>query len=154
MAETITQGLGAYVIESDDTVTSMGCLFEADKISAPRSDIDTTGLCATSSKSYIAGLKDPGDTTWTLKYVKGDTAGAKLQALWDSGDIATFAVGLSESTDAPTSTSGTITWPTTRTWVYFKGYVKDVPFTTEKDGIVTCEVSIKMAEAHTIKEAA
>lgn len=149
--ETKTQGLNAYIIESDDTVTDMGCLFEVDDISSERDDIDTTGLCQTDSKTYIAGLKDPGDTSWTLKYVKGGEAASKVKDLWDSGDIATFAVGLSQSADAPTIASGTITWPSSRTFIHFDGYVSDMPFSFEKEGIVTSEVAIKLTKAHDIE---
>ena len=151
MAEVLTQGLSAYIIDTTaNTVTDLGCLFDADKISAPRSDIDTTGLCATDSKTYIAGLKDPGETTWTFKYDDTSSTGlTAIETLYDSGDKTTFAVGLSGSTDAPTVATGTITWPAGREFISFIGYVKDVSTVFEKDGIVTAEAVIKMASAHT-----
>lgn len=152
MAEVLTQGLSAYTINTEgNTVTNMGCLFDMDKISAPRGEIDTTGLCNTTSKTSTLSLPEPGEVTWTLMIDNENSDPFyKAISLFRTGGERVFAIGLSGSTVAPTVSGGAITWPPGRTFIHWPGQVKDASILTEKDGLVTVEMVIKMNGIYTV----
>lgn len=155
MAEILTQGLNAWIINKEENlVHDMGCLFDIDNGSAPRSKIDVTGLCATVSKKYIGGLKDPGESTWTIKI--DDTASDPFfnsLGFYEGGTTLTFVIGLAGGSVAPTVAAGVITYPSGRTFIHFTGFVSDFKVVFEKDNIVTVDIVIQQGEAASIASA-
>lgn len=152
MAEILTQGLNAWIINTEENfVKDMGCLFDIDNGSAPRSKIDVTGLCATDSKKYTGGLKDPGESTWTIKMDDTDSDPFfDSLGFYDDGTNLTFVIGLAGETVAPTVSGGVITYPSGRTFIHFIGYISDFKIVLEKDNIVTVEIVIQQGESESV----
>jgi hypothetical protein len=88
--------------------------------------IETTDLDSVEHE-FIAGLPNPGALSVPINFDLGVRVHRDLLALYQAGTSVKWVVGLSDGTAPPTSAGGTITYPTTRSYRTFTGYIADFP---------------------------
>lgn len=132
--------------------------FEFIKLGCPRgitggggakSKIDDTCLDSVQMESS-PGMADPGALSVELNFDPAKVSHRELLESFATDDLTTFVIGFSGSTSPPTvDTAGTITFPTSRTYLEFRGYVADFPFDFALNANVKSTVSIQRSGAFT-----
>lgn len=111
---------------------------------AAREQLDVTCLGDTARK-YKAGLGNPATATFSVFFDTSSESHVLIEDLLLSGETTTWIVGLGDGTAAPTvDSAGVVTFPTTRSYYLFEGYVSDGPLTLEIAAENTVEFSIQM----------
>lgn len=121
-----TQGTELFYQSNATTMVRVGGLTGVTGTGGARSQIDKSDLSSTEME-YFAGLANPGSVATPLNFDPSNQVHQDLLALFQSGESVIWVVGLSDGTAPPTSASGVITYPTTRTYRTFLGYVADFP---------------------------
>ena len=149
----ITQGTKIYFIDTDssDTVVQITGVTTFNPGGNPADQIETTDLAAT-VRTYLAGLRTPGQASMTINADPTDTSHITLHGHAEANPqpVLKFAIGWSDGTANPTADSaGDWVLPSTRTWLTFEGYVADFPFDFASNSEVTTGVSIQRSGAAT-----
>ena len=99
------------------------------------------------TKTFIAGLKTPGQVTFEINTDPRSEAHRLLFALSEADDMPnkTFLLGWSDGKSLPTVAGETATIPTDRTWLEFDGYISDFPFDFATNSIVKSSISIQVS---------
>lgn len=121
-----TQGTEIWYQKDADTVVKVGKVTGVTGTGGANSQIDITDLDSTEME-YLAGLPNPGALSVPLNFDPSITAHQELYALWQSGATVKWIIGLSDGTAAPTVASDVFTWPDTRSYLEFDGYIADFP---------------------------
>lgn len=121
-----TQGTELFYVKDPSTIVKVGKLTGVTGTGGGNSQIDTTDLDSTENE-YMAGLPNPGSVATPLNFDPNVQAHRDLYDLWVSGATKQWLIGLSDGTAPPTITTGTITYPTTRSYLSFNGYISDFP---------------------------
>ncbi len=121
-----TQGTEIWYLAGASSVVKVGKVTSVTGTGGANDQIETTDLDST-EKEYIAGLPTPGAASVPLNFDPAIDAHQDLYALWQSGEKKTWIIGLADGTAPPTATGGVITYPTTRTYFSFEGYISDFP---------------------------
>lgn len=112
---------------------------------AAKEQLDVTCLGDT-ARRYKAGLGNPATVTFSVFFDTSDASHVLLEDLLLSGETTTFVVGLGNGTAEPTiDTSGVLTFPTTRSYYMFDGYVSDGPLDIQIAAENTVEFSVQMS---------
>jgi len=143
-----TQGTKLYAIGASDTLLSI-CATNISVGSASSSEIDTTTLCS-STKTYLSGVQESPEVTFTILFDPTSAAHAALLALKKSSTSLKFAIGLSDGTADPTVTTGDFTLPTTRSWIAFDGFIKDFPLDFQGDSVINSQLTVKASGDFTL----
>jgi hypothetical protein len=139
-----TQGTNLYLIDGS-SVLNAGCVTSISGITAARDQIEVTCL-DDDARHYVAGLVTPGAASFTINFDPSDSTHQNLHDLYVSGERVKWALGWSESDDAPTiNTDGTFDYPTTRSFLEFDGYISDFPFEFGLSDVVKSTVAIQMS---------
>lgn len=142
----LAQGTQIYFIDPDTlAVTEVICATAFNPGGAPADQLETTCLADT-ARTYLPGLRTPGQASMTLNADPANASHLRLHALSqvDPSPTIKWAVGWSDGTAAPTADSaGDFVLPTTRTWFVFEGYVSDFPFDFANNSVVTTSMSIQ-----------
>lgn len=140
-----TAGTRLYYIDGTDGVRTVGCVTSISGVSAARDQIEITCL-EDLARSYEAGMVTPGAVTFGVNFDPSDDSHVALHDLYVSGESVQWAIGWSESDDAPVlDTDGEFSYPTTRTFLEFDGYISDLPFEFALSAVVTSSISIQMS---------
>ena len=137
-----TQGTELFYVKSPTSIVKIGRLTGVTGTGGANSQIDKTDLDSTENE-YIAGLPNPGAVSVPINFTPSLLAHQELYALWQSGASTSFIVGLSDGTALPTIATGTVTYPATRTFFDFNGYIADFP--------IDAAVNSKLETAMTIQ---
>ena len=143
-----TQGTELFYQSDDDTITKIGKITGVTGTGGANDQIEITDLDSV-EKEYLAGLPNPGAASVPLNFDPSNATHQALYALWQSGATVRFIVGLSDGTDVPTSTGGTVSYPTTRTYFDFQGYIADFPIDSAVNSKVETAMSIQRTGAKT-----
>jgi len=113
----------------------------------PADQIETTCLDA-SVRSYLRGLRTPGQASMTLNADPRNASHVRLHALSEDDTIENimWAVGWSDGKDIPPTLNlaeDDFELPDTRTWFTFEGYVSDFPFDFAANTVVTTAATIQ-----------
>ncbi|WP_085696274.1 phage tail tube protein [Pseudomonas sp. B26(2017)] len=113
----------------------------------PADQIETTCLSA-AIRTYLRGLRTPGQASLTLNADPRNASHVRLHQLSEDDDIEniSWAVGWSDGRDIPptVNTAGDdFELPKTRTWFIFDGYVSDFPFDFTANAVVTTAATIQ-----------
>lgn len=118
---------------------------------AAREQLDVTCLGDT-ERRYKRGLGNPSTVTFSVFFDTSDVSHVLLEDMLLSNDTTgeqentTFIVGLGDGVSVPTAdTSGDLTFPTTRSFYTFEGYVSDGPLDIQIAAENTVEFSIQMS---------
>jgi hypothetical protein len=125
-------------------LVKVGCPKGIGPIGGSKSQIDETCLDDI-EKQFGPGMASPGAITVPLDFDDSKVSHQQIVAM-DLDDLkTTWVVGFSNGIAPPVIDSGTgvITWPSTRTYVEFQGYVADAPLDFQIDKNVGMAVSIQ-----------
>lgn len=112
---------------------------------AAKEQLDITCLGDTARK-YKAGLGNPSTVSFSVFFDTSETSHVLLEDLLLSGESTHFVVALSDGTAIPTlDSSGDITFPTTRSFYSFEGYISDGPIDIQIASENTVQFSIQMS---------
>lgn len=148
-----SQGTMVYFVNPEDTlptVIKMKCPTGVSGMGGAKDQIDDTCLEATVDRSFTAGLGNPGQVS--IPFIL-DTADASHQDLFDlkeAGDTLLWLVGLSDGTSAPTWATDTLTPPTDRSSIGFKGYIADVNIDIQSNDVVRGTLTVQRSGAVTL----
>lgn len=110
---------------------------------APKND---TTCLDDDEMSSQPGMPDPAALTVPIQFTPGDLTHRALLDLYDTQTTTNWVIGWSDgpkTTLATNNSAGVITYPTTRTFTSFDGYVADAPLDFPLGGIVESQVSIQ-----------
>jgi len=148
----LTQGTQVYFIDPDtDTLTEVTCALSFNPGGAPVDQIETTCLTAT-AKTYLPGLRSPGQATMEINADPTKTDHLRLFALANSGTTAfPWAIAWSDGTSDPSvDSSGEFDVSldsngdsTLRSFVLFNAYVSDFPFDFAINSVVKATVTLQ-----------
>ncbi|KGP00572.1 phage major tail protein [Alcaligenes faecalis] len=149
----LTQGTQIYVLAptvadpSTFEVLEIECATAFTPGGNPADQIEDTCLSDT-VRSYLRGLRTPGQASLTLNADPRNESHIRLHQLSEDDDIENlaWAVGWSDGKNiAPTlNTAGDdFELPATRTWFLFRGYVSDFPFDFAANAVVTTAATIQ-----------
>jgi hypothetical protein len=125
-------------------LVKVGCPKGVGPIGGSKSQIDETCLDDI-EKQFGPGMASPGAISVPLDFDPTKVSHQQIVEM-DLDDLkTTWVVGMGDGTSAPTIDTGTgaITWPSTRTYVEFQGYVADVPLDFQIDKNVGSTVSVQ-----------
>ena len=132
MAKTIGYGTVLIVCSSDNTTENN--VIQVRSISGPGvsgNDVDTTTMDSSSNyRTFVSGLLDPGELTFSLAYDSTAASHALLAHLMGERHTGLFKV-------AAGSSSGTLT--------SFYGHIKGMSREIPMDDLITCDVTVKVS---------
>lgn len=101
--------------------------------------------------SYSAGMPNPGQVQMPINFDPSLESHRLLRSLYNSQDTVLWIVGDSDGKNIPPTVSGggTVTYPTTRTYHSFFGYVADAPLDFAINANVKSNISIQRSGAVT-----
>lgn len=142
----LAQGTKIYFIDpADDSVVAVDCATTFTPGGNPADQIETTCL-EDFDRSYLAGLRTPGQASMTVNADPANASHVRLHQLSEANpaDVLQWAVGWSDGTAVPTVDSqGDFSLPTSRTWFTFSGYISDFPFDFAANTVVTSAITIQ-----------
>ncbi|MCO7246360.1 phage tail tube protein [Halomonas sp. Mc5H-6] len=113
----------------------------------PADQIEDTDLEETNSRTYLRGLRTPGQASFTVNATPKEPSHIRLHEMaeGDEAEVVEWFVGWSDGTDLPTYDSQTdeVTLPTGRTWYRFAAYVSDFPFDFQTNALVATNCSLQ-----------
>lgn len=145
---TKTQGTELWYQSSDTVMTKVGRITGITGTGGASTSIDATTLDSVEMES-ISGLGQPGALSVPLNFDPANTVHQGLLALFSSGANVKWVIGLSNGTAPPTSSGGTITYPTTRSYITFTGYVADFPIDAALNSKYETTMSVQRSGAKT-----
>ncbi|EIT70005.1 MULTISPECIES: phage tail tube protein [Hydrocarboniphaga] len=122
----LTQGTELFYQSAPDTMTLVEEITGVTGTGGARSQIDVTNL-SSKEMEYKPGLAQPGAVSVPMNFDHSLPSHQALYALWESGARVKWVVGLSDGVAPPTSAAGVITFPTSRTYIEFTGFIADFP---------------------------
>lgn len=133
------------------SMVQVGCPTGITGLGGAASQVDDTCLDDEEMK-YKPGMPNPGQMTVNLNF---DPAVISHQELWDlfnSQEVVPWVVGWSDGKDIPPTVdmSGTITYPTTRTFTSFDGYIADLPLDFAINSLVKSTMQVQRSGPRTM----
>lgn len=140
----LTEAWFVYTNSNGYTMVKVGCPKGIGPVGGSKSQIDETCLDDT-EKQFGPGMASPGAISVPLDFDDSKVSHQDIVAMDISDLTTTWIVGMSDGTSPPTvsASTGVITWPSTRTYVEFQGYVADAPLDFQIDKNVGMTVSIQ-----------
>lgn len=163
-----TQGSDLYVLvpaegTGDASILRVNCVTDITGVGAGTADqVETTCLSELTDRTYVGGLSSPGQVTSSTNYDVNDASLDELQALRDSRANTQFYVGFSDGSvpgtdpDArprPVLTAGVVTFPATRSFVEFTGYVAEFGMDFAANNVVKSPITIQRSGSVTVHKA-
>jgi hypothetical protein len=145
MAKVLTQGTELFVLDetvSPSTVVQIGCPTNYNPGGSTRDQIDTTCLGDT-ERTYESGLGTPAQETIDIIFDPDDDSHRLLEAMQTSGDKAQFYAGLSDGTNSPTASGGSLIAATSRTGFVFEASVASVSYAAPVNEVWRATVTLQ-----------
>lgn len=133
-------------------IVQVGCPTGITGLGGAASQVDNTCL-DDDEMQYLPGMPNPGQMTVNLNF---DPSVISHQELWDLFNAQTtvpWVVGWSDGNDIPptvNSSTGIITYPSTRTYTSFDGYIADLPLDFAINSLVKSAMSVQRSGARTM----
>jgi Phage tail tube, TTP, lambda-like len=146
-----TKGTNVWFVFPDSNGSEMvllGCPKGVSGLSGSKSQIDETCLDS-QEMEFGPGMANPQAVTINVDLDWTKVSHRDLIYMDDNDIVTTFIIGFSDGTSAPTvvANTGVITYPNTRSFVSFQGYLADVPLDIAINANVTSAVSIQRSGA-------
>lgn len=153
-----TQGSDLYVLvpaegTGDPSILRVTCVTDVTGVGAGTADqVETTCLSELTDRTYVGGLASPGQVTSSTNFDVNDVSQDELQALRDSRAQTKFFVGFSdgslpgvdpEDRPRPAITAGVVTFPPTRSFVEFSGYVAEYGMDFAANSVVKSPITVQ-----------
>ena len=153
MNEIKTQGTELFLKDTRATaaaVVKFTCPTGITGLGGPKSEIETTCLDETVDQTFVGGLGNPGDVTVPFNLRTDSAIHQDLFDLLAAGTVMDWAIGLSDGTAAATLDSAEdFVLATTRSWIEFSGFIKDVNIDIAGNDVVKGTMLIKRSGAVT-----
>ncbi len=149
-----TKGTEVYFVFQNSNgynMIKLGCPKGVQGLGGAKSQIPETCLDSLEME-FGPGMATPGAITVNLDIDFTKVSHQDLIHMDDNDTITTFVVGLSDGIGIPptvNNTTGVVSYPTTRTYVSFIGYIADVPLDIQINANVASAVSIQRSGAKT-----
>lgn len=133
------ENLGAKIVLEIEGVTALN------PGGSPAEQIETTTVRDT-VRTYVKGLRTPGQATMTLQANPAEPSHVRLHELSEAdGDTTvTWLVAWPDGPGVPSlDVDGSLTLPTTRTFFEFDGWVTDFPFEHALNAVVMTNMTIQ-----------
>lgn len=132
------------------SVVKLGCPKGVQGLGGSKSQIDKTCLDS-QEMEFDPGMANPGALTIDLDFDPSKVSHQDLLYMDANDETVTWIIALSDGTAPPTVNSGTgvVTYPSTRSYISFLGYIADVPFDIAVNQNVKSNVSIQRTGAKT-----
>ena len=147
-----TKGTELYFLFTDSSGTSvvkLGCPKGIQGLGGSKSQIDTTCLDS-EEMEFSPGMGSPGAVTVNIDFDPTKISHRDLVEMDENDTITTWIIGLSDGTALPTvDSAGTVTYPATRTYIEFEGYIADLPLDFAVNQNVQSAASIQRSGAKT-----
>jgi hypothetical protein len=149
-----TKGTQMYVrIQNSNgySMVQVGCPTGITGLGGAASKIDDTCL-DDEEMQYEPGMPDPGQITVNLNFDPSKVSHQELWDLFNSQEKVPWAIGWPDGKDIPPTVdmSGTITYPSTRTFTSFDGYIADLPLDFAKNALVTSQMQVQRSGPRTM----
>ncbi len=149
-----TQGTEAWFVWNTSNgyqLVKVGCPTGLTGLGGGRPQIDVTCLDS-AEMEYEAGMANPTAITININF---DPAKISHQDLWDlfeDGTTVHWIVGRSDGTAPPTVNSGTgvVTYPTSRSYIDFQGYVSDFPLDAAINSVYKSAMQVQRSGTRTL----
>lgn len=155
MSTVKTQGTKLYFV---DTVTSsvgaiveLACPTGITGLGGAADQIETTCLNATTDRTYVRGLGNPGQVSVPFNLIPTDASHQVLFDLKEAGTVTSWLACLSDGTTAPTAldSNDRITPPAGRTSFGFDAYIADINIDIATNEIVRGTLTLQRSGAVT-----
>jgi hypothetical protein len=132
------------------SLVKLGCPKGVQGLGGAKPQIDETCLDSLEME-FGPGMPNPGALTIDLDFDPSKVSHQDLIHMDENDTTNTWIVALSDGTALPTVNAGTgvVTYPTTRTYISFLGYVADVPLDLAVNANVKSSASIQRTGART-----
>lgn len=148
-----TKGTSLYFIDPDTcAVVEVGCITSFDGLDVPIDQVEITCL-QDLVRSYMSGLGTPGTATFGINFDPQDPSHVRLQEIKRSGSPTMWwAVAWGDGTAVPVAGSPCDfdTFPTTRTFIAFEGFINSFSFSFALNAAVASTVGIQVSGDPTI----
>jgi hypothetical protein len=151
-----TKGTQLYLRFSDTTdgyqIVKIGCPTGITGLGGAASQLDDTCLDDIEMK-YKPGMPNPGQMSVNLNFDPSVISHQELWDLFNAQTVVHWVIGWSNGVDIPptvNSTTGVITYPTTRTFTDFDGYIADLPLDFAINSLVKSAMSVQRNGARTM----
>lgn len=132
------------------SIVKIGCPTGISGLGGGKSQIEVTCLDST-EQEFVAGFAQPGAVTVNLDFDPTKISHTELWAYAESGKTLTWAIGFSDGTTVPTVDSlGVVTYPPTRTFINFQGYVSDLPLDFALNSVIKSAMQIQRSGVRTL----
>ncbi len=107
----------------------VGCPTGLTGLGGGRQQIDVTCLDS-AEMEFEPGMANPSPITVNINFDPAKISHRELWDLFEAGSTEHWVIGLSDGTAPPTinNATGIITYPATRSYIDFLGYIADFPF--------------------------
>lgn len=142
-----TQGTEMWFVLNDShgySIAKVQCPTGIQGLGGARNQIDITCL-DDEEMQYVGGMPNPGTLTANINFDGANVSHQELLRLFKTGDTTQFIIGFRDGTAPPTinNSTGILTFPTTRTYLEFDGYVSDFPFDFTINSVVKTAMQIQ-----------
>lgn len=145
-----TKGTEVWFLRTDSggpELVKLGCPKGVSGLGGAKTQLDTTCLDS-EEMEYSPGMGSPGAVTINLDFDPAKISHRDLVEMDENDTITTFIVGLSDGTAPPTvDSAGVVTYPATRTFISFEGYIAELPIDIAINSNVTSALSIQRTGA-------
>jgi hypothetical protein len=148
-----TKGSELYFVFQNSNgynMVKLGCPKGVQGLGGAKPQIDETCLDSLEME-FGPGMPNPGAVTVDLDFDPSKVSHQDLIHMDVNDTTTTWIVCLSDGTAPPTVNSGTgvVTYPSTRTYISFSGYIADVPLDLAINANVKSSVSVQRSGAKT-----
>ena len=150
-----TKGTQLYVRLTNSngyTMVKVGCPTGLTGLGGAASQVDDTCL-DDAEMQYKPGMPNPGQMTVNLNFDPSVVSHQELWDLFNAQTVVTWAVGWSDGKDIPptvNASTGVLSFPNTRTFVSFDGYIADLPLDFAINSLVKSAMSVQRSGARTL----
>ena len=131
-------------------MVKIGCPTGISGLGGAASQIEVTCLDS-EEQEFLGGFAQPGAVTVNLDFDVTKISHTELWDLFESGTTLDWVIGFSDGTAAPTvDSAGLVTFPSTRTYVDFSGYVSDLPLDFSLNSVVKSAMQIQRSGGRTL----
>lgn len=143
-----TEMFFVYQNSNGYNLVKLGCPKGIQGLGGSKPQIDETCLDSLEME-FGPGMANPSAITVDLDFDPSKVSHQDLIHMDQNDTIATWVVALSDGTAVPTvnNSTGVVTFPSTRTYIDFQGYIADVPLDLAVNANVKSSVSIQRSGA-------
>lgn len=144
-----TQGTELWFVSTASTpaIVKVGCPTGVTGLGGSRNQIDTTCLDS-DEMQYEPGMANPSTVSVPINFDPQNVSHEELLEMFDEGNTVHWILGLSDGTAPPTvDGSGTVTYPATRSYIDWFGYLADFPFDAAINSVYKTNMSIQRSGA-------